>query len=466
MPSIFDRVYGKSPVWMQQIGVSAYGLVWKRRRYGGDFKKKSIEFQSRDHFSANQWREYQTQALRRLLIHSYRHTPYYRDVFSQRRLDAEQLQSFSLDDLICLPLLEKNSIRTKPEQFVSKDANSKKLHSYLTSGTTGAPLAILSSDETDQSVQAAYESRVRKWAGLDYKMSRAMIGGRLVVPHGGAAPPFWRYNIFERQLYLSAFHISPANAPDYVKALNRFQPDYLVGYASAHFFLARMIDELGLTVYQPRAALTSSEKLTEDMRRQIEKVYRCEAFDGYSGVENCCLASECEHHRMHISPDVGIIEIVNELGEPVKTGEAGEIVATGFLNFDQPLIRFRTGDLAVLSDASCPCGRNMPILENIIGRLEDAVIGQDGRETVRFHGIFVGLLGVREGQIIQETTLDFRIRLAVDANFEKKEMDVIRKRFEDRLGSINLVFEFVNQIERTERGKFRAIISHVKRGHS
>jgi phenylacetate-CoA ligase len=227
-----------------------------------------------------------------------------------------------------------------------------------------------------------------------------------------------------------------------------------------------MIDELGLTVYQPRAALTSSEKLTEDMRRQIEKVYRCEAFDGYSGVENCCLASECEHHRMHISPDVGIIEIVNELGEPVKTGEAGEIVATGFLNFDQPLIRFRTGDLAVLSDASCPCGRNMPILENIIGRLEDAVIGQDGRETVRFHGIFVGLLGVREGQIIQETTLDFRIRLAVDANFEKKEMDVIRKRFEDRLGSINLVFEFVNQIERTERGKFRAIISHVKRGHS
>jgi len=464
--SVFDSLYTKLPVMAQHAAVSAYGLIWNRRRYGGNFRKKVIEFQSRDNFSVDQWCEYQTRELRRLLIHSYRNVPYYRDVFSDRHIDEGQLRSFNLEDLVRLPLLEKSSIRTRPDQFVSKAADLKKIHTYLTSGTTGTPLAILSSDETDRSVQAAYEARVRKWAGLDFKMGRAMIGGRLVVPHGITTPPFWRYNIFERQLYMSAFHISPANVPDYVRALNRFKPDYLVGYASAHFFLARMIDELGLAVYKPRAVLTSSENLTEEMRCQIEKVYGCEVFDGYSGVENCCLASECECHRMHISPDVGLIEIVNEFGEPLKPGVPGEIVATGFLNFDQPLVRFRTGDMAVLSEVTCPCGIPMPVLEKIIGRLEDTVIGGDGRETVRFHGIFIGLPGLREGQIIQETILDFRIKLVVDKNFREEEMNIIRKRLEERLGSFNLVFEFVDQIERTERGKFRAVISYVDRSKS
>lgn len=461
--SAFDSLYTKLPVMAQHAAVSAYGAIWKHRRYGGDFKKKLKEFQSRDNFSADQWREYQTCELRRLLIHSYQNVPYYKDIFSKDHIDEDQLRTFNLEDLAQLPLLEKARIRSTPDQFVSKNADSHKMHSYLTSGTTGTPLTILSSTETDRSVQAAYEARVRKWAGLNNKMSRAMIGGRLVVPHGFNSPPFWRYNIFERQIYMSAFHISPANVPDYVKVLNYFKPDYLVGYASAHFFLARMIDELGLAVCQPKAVLTSSENLSEEMRYQIEKVYRCKVFDGYSSVENCCLASECEFHGLHISPDVGIIEIVNEMGKPVKPGEFGEIVATGFLNFDQPLIRFRTGDIATLSAESCACGRHMPILEKILGRLEDTVIGRDGRETVRFHGIFIGLPGIQEGQIIQDSILNFRIRLVVDIKFGEKEMNVIRKRFEERLGPINLKFEFVEHIERTERGKFRAVISHVER---
>ena len=463
MASLFDRVYAKSPVWLQQLGISAYGLVWKQRRYGGNFKQLLREFEARERYSLQEWEDDQTRRLRSLLLHAYRTVPYYRKLFRQQGIEEASLQSFALNDLPQLPLLEKNSIRSQPEDFISAAVNRKQLHSYLTSGTTGTPLEILSSSQTDRAVQAAYEARVRRWARLDYKMSRAMIGGRLVVPRANASPPFWRYNIFEKQLYMSAFHIAPANVPDYVSALNRFQPDYLVGYASAHFFLARMIDELGLHVHQPKAILTSSEKLTNEMRQQIEKVYRCEVFDGYSGVENCCLASECECHRMHMSPDVGIVEIVDESGAPASPGVPGEIVATGLLNFDQPLIRYRTGDMAVLSAESCACGRSMPVVDQIVGRLEDTVIAGDGRETVRFHGIFVGLPGVREGQIIQETISDFRIRLVVDQEFGNREMDIIRHRFQERLGQLKLVFELVNQIERTERGKFRAVISHVNR---
>jgi phenylacetate-CoA ligase len=105
----------------------------------------------------------------------------------------------------------------------------------------------------------------------------------------------------------------------------------------------------------------------------------------------------------------------------------------------------------------------MPILRDIIGRLEETVVGPNGNETVRFHGIFVGLPHVREGQVIQESLSKFRLRLAVDPGFCDQDRQVIHRRFEERLGKIDLTFEYVDAIERTERGKFRAVISNLQR---
>lgn len=463
MANIFDRIYANSPVWFQNIGVSIYGLMWRHRRYGGHFSRYVAQFAMRETFSVNQWRDYQTDQLRLLLLYANRHVPYYKTLFAGLDLSEADLEAFVLDDLSKLPILEKEQIRTHPELFISKNVPFGSLNKYYTSGTTGTPLAILSTSDTDRKNQAAYEVRVRRWAGLNHRMSRAMIGGRLVVSHESTSPPYWRYNIFERQLYFSAFHIAPANISDYVHALNHYRPDYLVGYASSHFFLARMIAEKGFQVHQPKAVLTSSENLTSEMRKTISEVYSCPVFDGYSGVEACCQISECEHHTMHESPDMGIIELLNESSRPAKPGELGEIIATGLLNFEQPLIRYRTGDIAIRGECNCACGRQMPVFRELVGRLEDTVIGLDGREMVRFHGIFVGLPHVREGQVIQRTFTDFLIRLAVDPQFGDSERNEIYRRFQTRLGQVNLEFEYVDQIERTLGGKFRAVISNVNR---
>jgi phenylacetate-CoA ligase len=466
MPSILNKIYASSPVWAQNLGVTAYGMMWRHQRYGGHFLHEVEAFQARDVYRQQQWEEYQTEKLRFLLMHAAQHVPYYRQVVQQTGLSLQDLAHFTPKDLSRLPLLSKEEIRRDPDQFVDTTVNRKRLHTLLTSGTTGTPLAIKLTSEVHRLVLASYEARCRRWAGVDYKMSRVMIGGRVVVPTAESKPPFWRYNMAERQLYMSAFHISPANVPAYVGAINKMRPDYLVGYASAHYFLARMICELGLEVHKPRCVLTSSEKLTPEMRRTIETAYRCEVFDGYSGVEACCLVSECEHHHLHISPDVGIIELLNEEGLPVQPGELGEIVATGLLNFAQPLIRYRTGDQAVMSPDPCPCGRDMPVLRELVGRLEDTVIGPDGREMVRFHGIFVGLPNVRQGQIIQETLTHFHLRLVVEPGFNDEDRHTISQRFEERLGRVELTYEYLERIDPTERGKFRAVISKVQRKSS
>jgi phenylacetate-CoA ligase len=456
-----EKIYTRSPLWIQNIGIAAFGVMWKHRRFGGKFKEFVDEFSEHERFTREEWLSYQTNKLRELVRVCYYETPYYHRLFKDHGIDEEAVSNFSLDDLRKLPLLEKNAIRENPESFIAESAAKKKLHKYHTSGSTGTPLIVRESSLTHQIISAAYEARCRKWAGVNHTMSRAMIGGRLVVPKPVSGPPYWRYNPAERQVYFSAFHISPQNVRHYVSALNYYNADYLVGYASSHYFLARMIEEQNLTVYSPKCVLTSSEKLTDDMRHTLERVYRCEVFDGYSGVECCCLASECEYHRLHISPDVGIIELVDDFGNHVNSGEPGEIVATGLLNYDQPLLRFRTGDIAIFGEGVCACGREMPVLRELVGRIEDTIYGVDGRQTVRFHGIFVGIPSIREGQLIQETLTNFTIRVVAPNGLNDTECNEIYRRIHDRLGDVKVRIECVNAIERTARGKFKAIICRL-----
>jgi phenylacetate-CoA ligase len=240
----------------------------------------------------------------------------------------------------------------------------------------------------------------------------------------------------------------------------------MTGYAMSNYFLARFIEEARLKAPQLQAVITSSEKLTKEMRDTFQRVYQCKTYDSWSGVEACGLVSECEHGSLHVSPDLGIIEIIDEHGNPVKPGQAGEVVCTGLVNFDQPLIRYKIGDVMVLGESGCACGRQMPVIQEIIGRVEDTVIGKDGREMVRFHGIFVDLTNLIEAQIIQHDLNRFEIKVVTNGNWTEEEGLVIKKRLVSQLGEVATEIHVVDSIPRNKNGKFQAVISHVKRNRT
>src|SRR6266496_277349 len=103
MPGLLDRLYNVSPVWLQQVAVSAYGLSWKQKRYSGEFQQAVHAFVTRERYSESDWRHYQTRNLQELLVYSSRHVPYYRDLFLRLGLSTDDLQVFKPDDLSALP---------------------------------------------------------------------------------------------------------------------------------------------------------------------------------------------------------------------------------------------------------------------------------------------------------------------------------------------------------------------------
>jgi phenylacetate-CoA ligase len=457
-----NKLYKISPIFLQNLGISLYGLYWKNRRFGGKFTDYNNEFRNRECYSDEEWIWYVNSELRKILLHAYKHVPYYKKVFIKIGIAPNFFEDFTVYDLSKIPFLEKNELRKYGESELLSDKREQNGEFYSSSGSTGTPVKVLFSKNMHQKWSSAFECRIRNWANLSINDGRGMIGGRRVVAQSDDKGPFYRFNYFENQIYFSAYHISSKNVPDYVNAINKYKPSYMTGYAMSNYILARLIEQNNLTVEPLKAVITSSEKLTLEMRNTFKKVYGCRTYDSYSGVEACSLISECEYGKLHVSQDVGYIEFIKEDGSYAKPGEYGEMVCTGFLNYDQPLIRYRIGDVAKISLVQgCDCGRNMLIVEEIVGRTEDVVTGLDGRKMVRFHGIFIEIPSIIEGQIIQHTLVQFEIKLVLSKPLKNEEEKMIYKRMESQLGRIELTLNVVDFIPRTKSGKFKAVISHV-----
>jgi len=458
-----NKLYHKLPTVLQNLGISLFGLHWYNRRFGGIFQQEYEKCKAREYNTVDEWTHYQTIELRKLLLHCFDTVPYYSGLFKEKDITRDALNKFTLIDLPKIPFLEKDVFRNLGTTQLLSESLEYPFEYYSSSGSTGTPTKTMYSKKMHQKYFAMFETYINNWASIDYKVPRGVIGGRRIILDGDDKGPFYRYNFIEKQTYFSAYHISEDTAQNYLDGMLKNKVEYMTGYASANYFLARFIEKAGLKAPKLKAVLTSSEKLTDEMRDTFRRVYGCEAFDSYNGVECCNLISECEEGSLHIVPDVGIVEILNSDGSMTNPGKIGEVVSTGLLNYNQPLIRYRMGDLVKISEnQECKCGRNMLIVDEIVGRIEDTITGPDGRQMVRFHGIFIGIIDIIESQVIQHEIDKFEIRLVLEKPLSSNELDLLRKRMKSQLGTIDLIINTVKEIPRNPNGKFKSVVSLVK----
>lgn len=452
-----DSVYARLPVAGQHAAVSAYGLYRQWLGFGPGYAADVRAYAARERFTRPGWERWQRARLGELLRTAAERVPYYRDAW-----DADARRAAGAADLGGIPLLDKDAVRADPCAFLREDMRPWRPMVLHTSGSTGTPLANHWTVREWRNSRALREVRSAGWAGVSYARPRATFSGRFVEPDPQSRGPFHRVNAVQRQVYFSAFHLSAATAHLYVEALRRNRVEWLTGYAVSFYLLASFILDQGIPVPPLKAVVTTSEKVTPRMREVMERAYGCRVFEEYSSVENAVFASECERGRLHVSPDAGIVEILRPDGTPCEPGEAGEVVTTCLLRQYQPLIRYRLGDLAAADGEPCPCGRAMPVLREVVGRLEDVVVGPDGRQLVRFHGIFLDIPEVREGQVVQESLELIRVNVVAEPGFSAAHREAIERRVRERLGPVRVEVDVVGSIPRTAAGKFKAVVSRLR----
>jgi phenylacetate-CoA ligase len=252
---------------------------------------------------------------------------------------------------------------------------------------------------------------------------------------------------------------------DQIEPLRLARPDVLRGLPESLRVIAEAVRERGINGIRPRMILTGGGVLTEETRQVLQEVFGSPVIDLYSCWEFGNIAWECGHHAgYHINADGLIVEAMKE-GRRALPGEQGELLITALNGYAMPLIRYRIGDMGVLSDRRCPCGRGLPLLERIEGRTDDLIRLVDGRivspltisSTLRF------IPGIAQFKMIQEGKDAFQILLVRGKGFSPQTVETAGEELKKLLGDgVLLDIQLVDQILPDPSGKIRAVISKVQ----
>lgn len=455
------KVYHRLPYPARVMAAGIRGRQLRRWRYGPQTDQMVDEYLERETWKAEQWRAWEDERLAQVLHRAATQVPYYREQWAARRREGDRAP---WDVLANWPVLSKEALRQQPRAFLADDCNADDMFYEHTSGTTGKPLHIWLSRETVQAWFALFEARVRYWYGVGRADRWAIMGGQLVAPVDQQDPPFWVWNPALSQLYLSTYHLKPRNVPAYLAALRQYEVVYLLGYPSALHRLAQVTLDLNLEAPRLRVAIANAEPLYDHQRAVVEQAFGCTVRETYGMAEIAAAASECEAGRLHAWPESGLIEILDDDADrPLPANQPGRLVATGLMNADMPLIRYETGDRATRAphDLACRCGRTLPLITAIEGRVDDVVITSDGRHVGRLDPVFKADLPIREAQIIQEDLDAIRVLYVPTVEYTEADGEALARRIRDRVGDMTIVLQEVDEVPRTDNGKFRAVISRV-----
>jgi phenylacetate-CoA ligase len=305
------------------------------------------------------------------------------------------------------------------------------------------------------------------WAGVEARAPRMTLQGARVVPVNRRAPPYWTYNLPERQVLMSIFHLSDGTAPNYLDFLQNHPGKVLEGFPSVLGILADFALQRDMEIPM-RAIFTSGEPLYPSVREKIERVFQARIFDSYGMTEYCGLIQQCEHGKMHLAPEYGFLEILNSCGEPAKPDEEGDFVWTGFLNRAMPLVRYRIGDRGCWQTGPCPCGRSFPLVIPTITRESDLLRCSDGRvfSPRALNQILKQADGLRSCQFVYSQEDHVAVRAVAAAGNRRvfDELMRIRADLQNLLGAhIRVTAELVPAPIVRPGGKIPLIVNQVGR---
>jgi len=423
-------------------------LVFKVVKYGAVLDK--IQWLKKERIEA-----IQLARLRALLSHAYKHVPYYNRVFRELKMKPSEIGS--VEDLKKIPILRRTQLAAMSNELRAQHFPSKAIPCQ-TSGTTSTPVRFFR-DLNDYAWGTAAMLRGFQWAGFKIWNKKAMIWNFRQDELDNVF--FKLYSLLARRLAISVFQFSQPTIGLVSSTLQRHNPQFIIGYSSALYLLAKYCLDKGLETAKPTAIFSTSSQLLPSQKRTVEEAFGCEVYNWYASREMLTMASECSHHSgLHIASDHVVLEFVKD-GEHVEPGEEGKVLVTNLHNYSMPFIRYDIGDVGKPSSESCECGRNLPLLECIEGRTYEIFVTSEGAfTTLRDFDTFFEDIPIREFQIIQNTPDEIHVKIVKDKGYTQMHTAFIENNLK-WAGKARIVVETVDSIPFGRSGKKKYLISKI-----
>jgi phenylacetate-CoA ligase len=366
-------------------------------------------------------------------------------------------------DLVKLPILSKTDVRLNSDNMFSRGFQKDQLHRAKTGGSTGRALDLYFTEECSE-LRNACARRHDCWAGWNPGEPIAACWGNPKYPK--TIKDKLKFNLLQPYIYLDTMHVDEASIRKFLDQWRKIKPTLLYGHAHSIYQLAESIKKLEIDPPHPKGILSTSMMLIPSERKGIEAVFGLKVTDRYGCEEVSLIASECEkHHGMHLNTEHLVIEFLRDDGTPVAPGEPGRIVVTDLMNKAMPLIRYAVEDIGVPSDRICTCGRGLPLMEHVTGRVADFLLKTDGSKVAGvslIENTLTAFTGIDQMQIIQEDLKRIILKIVPGIGYGPQE----KKRLLDYLHyvfglQVNIELEEVSTVFPEPSGKYRFSICKV-----
>ena len=416
---------------------------------------EKTQWQSRAEIEALQLQKLQT-----LLTTAQLHSPWH-----ARRIEDSgiHLKNLSIEDFRRLPTMSKIEVQQHGREMVWNEVPGG-IFRYTTGGSSGAPL-IFHYGRSRQASDAAGRIRARRWWGVNVGDPEVYLWGAPVELNKTDKIKTIRDRLLN-QLVLNAFEMSPDNMALYLTAIQKFNPSCIYGYASSVALLADYARQHKRPLSLPalKVVCTTGEPLYPEQRRLISEVFKVPVANEFGSRDIGFTAHENSHQQLLLMSESILLEVLDAGGNPVKPGEMGEAVMTGLCSEAQPFIRYRSGDMVVLSKDADKDGRGLHVIDQVVGRSTDFLIHQDGSIVHALAAIYVlrETLGVEQFKIIQQAVNEFEILIVINPLWNPAALTVIAEKFKARFGAAcNTHIQLVDKVPTEASGKTRQVVSKV-----
>jgi phenylacetate-CoA ligase len=364
------------------------------------------------------------------------------------------------------PILEKDTLRQDPSACSSKTL--LPAHSAATGGTTGVPIMLRRSLQSVVFEQAVIDHLSKRHAGVDWKKARiAVLRGDTFKDPADMRAPHWQLRQGGRHLACSSIHLNASTVGEFVDAIRDFKPDILWVYPSAlEAFVrlgARMLERDGLPSL--KLVMSSSEVLDADMQREVSTVLNVPVLDFYGQSERVCASWHMKDGEHYFMPAYGRVELLPSYGD--EHFDFYEIIGTSYWNPAQPLVRFRTGDLARVRKGADGAALEaitlgMMPFSGIEGRRSEYVLSPEGSRIIGINHIPRNVPDIAQMQIVQTGRAVVEIHVVPLEEYGEAAAGIILANARQKIpGNIDIEIKVVDRLTRTARGKAPLVLRQL-----
>lgn len=431
-------------------------------RLGSEFRKNYAFLKESQYWSEDRLKEYQLVKLKEMINHAYTTVPYYKKLFDENGILPDDIKDF--EDMKKIPYLTKEIIQNNLNDLISNKYDISELQYITTGGSTGTPMGFYIDRKYDRDLEWSFVASMWSRVGYNPKKNQKTVYLRGNVIDKGI------YEFKNNSLFLSSYHLNDENMKEYINLINKYKPDFIQAYPSSIYLLADYVIREGIVINisNLKAILCASENLYDFQREHIKNAFNTRVYSFYGHTEHACIAGECSvNTNYHIQSEYGYTEIINEFGEEIQAeDEVGEIVATSFINYAMPFIRYKTADLAVNTNNLCSCGRKYNMIKKIEGREQELIFTSNGSKvsmtSIIFAQHFKSFGKIVNMQLVQNEVGEVIVKIIEKEKLREEDINEIVSKMENACnGYLKVSVEIVSEIKRTSSGKHKFLIQNV-----